>query len=176
MTEQDMIAEDHGLTPASFPGASSLTQEAVDSAVASIRRLADWHVWPEREETLTVDSPGDELVVLPTKRLVSVESVTVDGHEVTIGPNDWSPDGTLWISGLRPHHKGRPRRIAARVSHGFSGPSGDLLALVRSMAGRAASPGQAYTVGRINVGAPGAVTPQSTEWRIIDQIRLGPLP
>lgn len=176
MTEPNTIAEDHGLTPESFPGASSLTQEAVNAAVESIRRLADWHVWPERDETLTVDAPGDPLVVLPTKRLVSVESVTVDGEPIVIGPNDWSPDGTLWISELRPHHRGRPRRIAATVRHGYAGPPGDILTLVRSMAGRAAAPGQAYTVGRINVGAPGAVTPQSTEWRIIDQIRLGPLP
>ena len=175
MSEPDVSLPDHGLTPEDFPGATTLTQEAIDAAVDAVRRLADWHVWPERAETLYVDAPGDKLVVLPTKRLVSVESVTVDGREVEIGEQDFSPDGTLWIASMKPHPQGRPRRVVAEVVHGFAVP-GDVLALVRSMAGRASAPGQAYQVGRINVGAPGAVTPQSTEWRIIDQIRLGPLP
>lgn len=175
MTEPAIAPPDHGLTPDDFPGATALTQDAIDAAVSAVRRLADWHVWPERAETLRVDAPGDKLVALPTKRLVSVESVTVDGREVTIGENDFSEDGTLWIASMTPHPEGRPRRVVAEVVHGFAAP-GDVLSLIRSMAGRASAPGQAYQVGRINVGAPGAVTPQSTEWRIIDQIRLGPLP
>ena len=175
MSEPVDALPDHGLTPEDFPGASSLTQEAIDFAVASIRRLADWHVWPPRAETLRVSVPGDPLVPLPTKCLVSVEWVKVDGREVEIGEHDWGEDGVLYIAGLTPDRRGRPRRVEARVVHGYSGP-GDVLALVRSMAGRASAPGQASQVGRINVAAPGAVTPQSTEWRIIDQIRLGPLP
>jgi len=174
VSDQPVVPE-HGLTLEDFPGVASLTQDAIDAAVESVRRLADWHVWPERDETLTFDAPGDPLVLVPTKRLVAVKSVKVDGKTVKIGPHDWSPDGTLWIAGLRPHPKGRPRRIEAKVRHGYAGP-GDILGLVRSMAGRAAAPGQSYTVGRINVGAPGAITPQSTEWRVIDQIRLGPIP
>ena len=175
MTEPIVSPPDHGLTPEDFPGVAGVTQEGIDATVASIRRLADWHVWPERVEVLTVDSPGDPLVLLPTKRLVEVEEVTVDGRVVSIGPEDWSPDGSLWISALRPVYPGRPRRIRAKVRHGYSGP-GDVLALVRSMVTRAAAPSQGYQVGRINVAAPGAVTPQSSEWRIIDQIRLGPIP
>lgn len=175
MTEPVAPASDHGLNPEDFPGVAGVTQGGIDAAVASVRRLADWHVWPERVETLAVDSPGDPLVLLPTKRLVAVEEVTVDGREVTLGEEDWSPDGTLWISALRPLPSRRPRRIRARVRHGYSGP-GDVLALVGSMVARSAAPGQGYQVGRINVSAPGAVTPQSSEWRIIDQIRLGPVP
>lgn len=175
MTEPHNAGAGHGLSPASFPNIQGLTQEAIDAAVDSIRRLADWHVFPEREETLHVDAPGDRLVVLPTKRLVAVESVTVDGREVELGPNDWSPDGTLWIRHLRPRRDGRRWRVEARVRHGYEAPA-DVLALVQSMAGRAVTPGQAYTVGRISVSAPGAITPQSTEWRVIDKIKLGPLP
>lgn len=175
MPEPIDAAADHGLTPKDFPGVAGLTQEAIDAAVDSVRRLADWHIWPEREETVRVDSPGDPMVVLPTKRLTAVHSVEVDGEPVEIGEQDWSPDGMIWIAGLRPRRDRRPRRIVARVTHGYTG-AGDVLALVRSMATRASAPGQSYTVGRINVGAPGAVTPQSTEWRIIDQIRLGPIP
>lgn len=168
-------APDHGLTPDHFPAGLKIDQAAIDTAVESIRRLADWHVWPEREETLRVDSPGDPMVVLPTKRLVEVRAVRVDGRELTVDPDGWSPDGTLWIDGLRPTRSGRPRRVEVDVVHGYAGP-GDVLSLVKSMAARATAPGQSYQVGRINVGAPGAATPQSTEWRIIDQIRLGPLP
>lgn len=174
MTEPRLKA-DHGLDPSSFPDAQGLSQEAIDNAIETIRRLAGWHVWPEREETVTVVSPGDPLVLLPTKHLVAVSAVTVDGGAVAVGEEDWTPDGTLWVESLRPSPYGRPRRVTATIRHGYSGP-GDLLALVASMAGRASRPGESYTVGRINVGAPGAVTPQSTEWRIIDQIKLGPVP
>ena len=166
---------DHGLALEDFPGVQGLTQSAIDSAVETIRRLAGWHVWPEWEETVTVVSPGDPLVLLPTKRLVSVTSVTVDGESVEVGEDDWTPDGTLWLSSLRPSRSGRPRRVVATIRHGYTGP-GDVLALVSSMSGRASRPAQNYSVGSISVGAPGAVTPQSTEWRIIDQIKLGPVP
>ena len=166
---------DHGLTPEDFPGVNGLTQEAIDSAVATIRRLAGWHVWPEREDTVTVVSPGDPLVVLPTKHLADVLSVTVDGEVVEVGEDDWTPDGTLWIGRLRPSRSGRPHRVTAQIRHGYAAP-GDVLGLVASMAGRASLPATSYGVGRINVGAPGTATPQSTEWRIIDQIKMGPLP
>lgn len=175
MSAPQDVVPDHGLTPELFPAGSKIDQAAIDTAVETIRRLADWHVWPERAETLRVDSPGDPMVVLPTKRLVAVNAVRVDGKEVAVDPDGWSPDGTIWIDGLRPTCSGRPRRVEVDVVHGYSGP-GDVLSLVRSMAGRSASPSQSYQVGRINVGAPGAATPQSTEWRIIDEIRLGPLP
>lgn len=168
-------APDHGLTPADFPESARLTQAAIDGAVDTIRRLAGWHIWPERTETLRVDAPGDPLVLLPTKRLTAVAEVTVDGVPVEIGPEDWSPDGTLWIASLRPTMTGRPRRVTATITHGHDGP-GDLVGLVASMAGRASRPSESYTVGRVSVGAPGAVTPQSSEWRIIDELRLGPIP
>lgn len=175
MTEPTVSPPDHGLTPAHFPTVQGLTQSAIDAAVETVRRLAGWHVWPEREETVTVVSPGDPLVLLPTKRLVSVTDVTVDGEGVTLGEDDWTPDGTLWVSTMKPSKDGRPRRVSVTMRHGYAGP-GDVLALVASMVGRAAQPAQNYSVGRISVGAPGAVTPQSTEWRIIDQIKLGPVP
>lgn len=175
MTEPIISAPDHGLTPDDFPESARLTQAAIDTAVDTIRRFAGWHVWPERTETIRMDAPGDPLVIIPTKRLTAVESILVDGREVAITEDDWSPDGTVWIDGLTPTRNGRPRRIMATITHGYTGP-GDVLGLVASMAGRASKPAESYAVGRISVGAPGAATPQSTEWRIIDEIRLGPIP
>lgn len=170
----DISGPDHGLTPETF-GGSKLTQESIDLAVATIRRLAGWHVFPQRTETIRCDSPGDPMVLLPTKCLVGIESIKVDGETVVFTDEDWSPDGMVWIDTLTPARNGRPRRIEATITHGYES-AGDLIGLVAAMAGRATAPAQGYTVGRINVGAPGAITPQSTEWRIIDEIKLGPVP
>ena len=167
--------QDHGLTPADFPETARLTPAAIDAAVETIRRFAGWHIWPERNETVSLFVPGDQMVLLPTKRLVAVDSVTIDGVEVPITDDDWTPDGQLWVDSLTPTCSGRPRRVVASITHGYTGP-GDIIQLVGSMAARASRPSESYTVGRISVGAPGSITPQSTEWRIIDELRLGPEP
>ena len=175
MTEPTVQVPDHGITAEQFPAEAKITQEHIDGAVETVRRLAGWHIWPEREETLKVDAPGDPMVFLPTKMLTEVHSLTIDGKTIDVGELDWSQDGMVWVGGLRPNRTGRPRRVVAKVRHGYAGP-GDLLALVKTMAGRGGAPNQSLQVGRISVGAPGAMTPQSTEWRIIDQFKLGPMP
>lgn len=175
MTEPTVQVPDHGITTEQFPAEAKITQAHIDGAVATVRRLAGWHIWPEREETLKVDAPGNPMVFLPTKMLTEVHSLTIDGKTIDVGDLDWSQDGMVWVAGLQPNRTGRPRRVVAQVRHGYVGP-GDLLALVKTMAGRGGAPNQSLQVGRISVGAPGAMTPQSTEWRIIDQFKLGPMP
>ena len=175
MTPPETGGTPHGLTPEDFATTPPLTQPAIDTAVATIRRLAGWHIWPVIEETITISAPGDKLVFLPTKHLIELKALSVDGVPQSFGPEDASPDGTVWVDSLTPAANGRPRRVTATIVHGYHLPR-EALALVGAMAARASAPAQSVQVGRINIGAPGAVTPQAAEWRLIDELKLGPLP
>lgn len=157
---------DHGITPT-----GDVTQSAIDKAVETVRRLVGWHVWPVRDETLTVDTPGDSLVILPTKNLVEVLDVKVDGQEVDSADVRWSTDGMLTLLRVPRGF----RRVSVRCRHGYESAL-DLAVVCLSMAKRDSQPTQQYSVGSISVGAPGSVTPQSTEWRVLDGYKLGPLP
>lgn len=64
-------------------GASDETARALAAALARARRYCDWHVSPQREETLTLDGTGDCHLSLPTRCVVSIDGVTVAGDEVT---------------------------------------------------------------------------------------------
>ena len=52
-----MTTPEHGLTPTA-DAAGTVTQVDIDLAVETLRDLAGWHIWPVREETVTVDTPG----------------------------------------------------------------------------------------------------------------------
>lgn len=163
------VLRDHGLTEsaAGEPG-----QEVIDQAVATVRRLCGWHVWPVRQDTLVVDTPGDPVVFLPTKRIVDVHAVRVDGEPVDEGGWSWSEDGMIEI--VRPPKRAF-RRVEVDLQHGYD-DGGPLAGVAMEMAGRAGKPAGNYSVGRISVGGPSALTPASTEWRIVDEYRLGPMP
>lgn len=59
---------------ADFPGAP-FPPTVVDAAVGALRGDAGWHIAPEREETLLVDSEGGCKLLLPTMRLTAVAEV-----------------------------------------------------------------------------------------------------
>lgn len=168
---------DHGITPSTISGTpgvdSSVTQESIDAAVASLRHLAGWHVWPVREDVLRVDSPGDEVIFLPTLRLVELVEVKIDGEAVSLDRLMWSDAGIVQLkSGRFPRGLGR---VEVTFRHGFESPA-DIIGVAALMAGRTSSPGQNYSVGAISVGGASGLTPQSTEWRILDLYKLGPMP
>ena len=59
------------------------TEAEVDAAVATLQREFGWHVAPKLTTTLTMSVPsGVYKLRLPTKKLVSVTSITVDGTVV----------------------------------------------------------------------------------------------
>lgn len=160
---------DHGIVP---PGNSDeVTQDTIDRVVATVRNLAGWHIWPVREETLTVDTPGDPLVILPTKRIESVIAVEVDGQPVDMSTVSWTEDGMLT---LRRVPRGF-RRVAVTLRHGYL-DAPDLAAVCQQMAKRTIQAQGSVSVGGISVGAAAGVTPQSTEWRVLDLYKLGPIP
>lgn len=164
---------DHGLLPETLGVAGVVEQEDIDAAVGTVRALAGWHIWPLREDTITVDTSGDAVIFLPTKHLVSVESV-VDRDGATIEGVSWSEDGMVLFNKAP---KAGFRTLTLTIRHGYDvSEVGEIVQVCKQMAGRASRPQEGYTVGRISTSAPGGVTPQSTEWRIIDLFKLGPLP
>ncbi|CAB0889809.1 hypothetical protein FRC0411_00292 [Corynebacterium diphtheriae] len=151
-----------------------IDQEAFDRAANAVRRLCGWHIFPIIEETITLDSPGDSLLVLPTKNLVEIINVTIDGTTYPLSDFRSSPDGLL----VKRH--GRfPRGIAmvtVTMKHGYEKPT-EILGVINDMARRANESNLTQlNVGGISVGATNSATPQSSEWRIVDELRLGPLP
>lgn len=167
-----MTVADHGITPDLVGG--TVTQAQIDQAVHTIITLCGWQPWPVRRETLVVRAPGDPEVFLPTTRLAEVHSITIDGKNIDVEDIEWWEDGILEVTPSRRGGWPRRFRVEADVTHGHD--VGALLGLVGAMARRAAQPQEDYSVGRISVSAPGTMTPQSTEWRIIDQFKLGPMP
>lgn len=59
------------------------TARALAAALARARRFCFWHVSPVLWESLTFDGDGDTRLRLPTKRVVSVDAVFIDGQPVT---------------------------------------------------------------------------------------------
>lgn len=171
---------DHGITPAMVAAESSgiltadkVPQDMIDRVVDTVRTLCGWHVWPVREETLTVDSAGDAVLILPTLCLVDVLSVTAGGEPVDVDAYGWSADG--WLQRSRGRWPVGPRSVTATIRHGMEDAPA-LAAVCCQMAVRSATAQDGYTVGGISVGARAGITPQSTEWRIIDRYRLEPTP
>lgn len=146
--------------------------DEIMQARAVITTLCGWHVTPQREDTITVDTTGDNVVFLPTKKLVDVLDLTVDGKPVAPEHYAFSEDGMLHLDHRVPAGF---RKLTATIIHGYASAP-EVEALVEKLAARATKPAESYSVGGISVGAPGSVMPQSTEWRIIDQHKLGPMP
>lgn len=144
----------------------------LDQAWGIVTTLCGWHVTPQKEETITVDATGDAIIFLPTKHLVDVLDVQVDGVTVDPATYSFSEDGMLHFT--RPSKRGF-RRVTVTIVHGYE-TAPDIEALAERIAARANKPAEQYSVGSISIGAPGSLMPQSTEWRIIDLYKLGPMP
>lgn len=107
-----------------FPGAP-FDDYAVDIAAASVRADAGWHIAPVVTETLTVDSFGGQLLVLPTRRITAVTAI----RNVT--------DGTEVVTGWRRMTTGIYRRagwpigtIEVDLSHGYAKTPLELLPVI----------------------------------------------
>lgn len=73
---------------ADFPGAFTLSQ--IEAASDQIRREAGWHIAPQITETLTVESDGGRVLMLPTMHLASVTAVRqLNDDGTTTALTDW---------------------------------------------------------------------------------------
>ena len=112
----------HGLPGEPFSDA------VVDSAVASLRRVAGWHIAPSVIETVKVDSPGGSRLILDTLHLTAVSEVrnVLDDvpHVITVR---WSKAGIL--AGEFPCGF---QSVEVDMTHGYAECPPDLLPLIAS--------------------------------------------
>lgn len=161
---------DHGIMPEQVPTSNDITSEKIDGVVETVRRLCGWHVFPRRTETITVDSTGDYLLFLPTKHLVDIVDIKVNNKVMDAAEVQWSGDGVL--QGRFPPGF---RNVTVTITHGYDSAP-DLVNVILQMCKRTAEAHGSLQVGGISVGASQGITPQSSEWRIIDLYKLEPTP
>lgn len=104
------------------------TVRALNAALARVRRYCGWHVSPVRTETITVDRPmrNHPFLVLPTLKIVALNSITIDGVVIdmtnvrvsadtpgVLSLNNWNPwGGWHWDSGFG--------LVSVNLEHGYT--------------------------------------------------------
>ena len=96
------------------------TQRQLDAALAAARRYCGWHVTPvTTNQSITLDGPGDRILVLPTLQLGSVTGISEEGITLNLADVQISArgmvlktDGSYWTDKLG--------GIAVVFTHGYS--------------------------------------------------------
>lgn len=91
--------------------------ELIDAATGEIRAACGWHVAPSVTHTLTVESSGSRLLILPTLRLTAVTAVRVDGQDLVSSGYTWRESGLITRRGGS--WPSAPAVIEADVTHGW---------------------------------------------------------
>lgn len=106
------------------------------AAQNAVRRYCGWHVAPELDETLVLDSHGGRILMLPSRHVNSVTGVKVEGAELAQDAYDWSEAGLIQLrSGHWPDH---PRAVEVALNHGYPPEEvPEILELIRNLAKRA---------------------------------------
>lgn len=123
-------------------------QRLLDAALDRVRRFCGWHVSPVREDTAALHGGGWGYVVLPTLKIVSIESATSDGE--TVDPDD--TEQYTGESGVLYRKDGRwCGRVEVGYHHGYTADEaaafwGEVLALIDR------------TLASIGTGASGPLT------------------
>jgi hypothetical protein len=154
---------------ADFPGAP-FNEQVVRTVCETVRGECGWHIAPVVTETLTVDSRGGQLLLLPTLKIATVtevRDVTSDTPRVVTG---WrvAPSGMLVLAG------GWPRGYAAievDLTHGYATCPEDLLGVIAERAGRGIrdSTVQQESLGSRSVTfavGSGAISPVVARYRV----------
>lgn len=105
----------------------------VDSAAAEVRAAAGWHIAPEVDETLTVDSHGGTTLILPSLMVTAIAEVR---HVPTTGDPVVITDYLRRVkSTVLYRHCGWPCGvIEVDVTHGYSDTPADLLPALADVA------------------------------------------
>ncbi|MBV7412296.1 hypothetical protein KRX56_06085 [Dermabacteraceae bacterium TAE3-ERU27] len=88
-----------------------------EAAAAAIRAYCGWHVAPVLTETLTLDGNGTDTILLPSRQVCDIHTVTVNGQALSADCYEWSAAGMLRrIGGVWPE---RFRCLEVTLRHGF---------------------------------------------------------
>lgn len=73
--------------------ASDEVERMLNTALVIARRECGWHVSPVVEVTLVLDGPGSRILSVPSRRIVSLTSVTENGRALNVADLAWSAGG-----------------------------------------------------------------------------------
>lgn len=115
------------------------------AATAAVADWCEWHVAPEKTETITVEGGGTDTLLLPTLHLVSVAAVT-----------DLDNDGAP-VTGWRQRTRGvlfgcwaKRRLYEVTMTHGYAAMPDSVQAVIDAVAAREpGSTGQLAQVGQV---------------------------
>lgn len=124
----------------------------LSAAHAALRRFCGWHVAPVITETLTLDGSGGKTLLLPSKRIVSIESVISDGVDVTDRVEVSKNAGMIEFGG---HWSRKLGGIVIELTHGYEVDEVlDVSALIVTLTKRARESGRtvaSQAIGPANV-------------------------
>lgn len=135
--------------------------EAALTASAQVRGACGWHIAPLITEDVIFSWVRSGMYLLPTMRLVSVNTVKINGTSVAF---DWSPAGELHLNGwMRPLPSingpglwgSGLRSVSVNFTHGYDGCPEDVRQAVAMRAAR-------LGVGRTQTQSAGPFSVTST--------------
>jgi hypothetical protein len=86
------------------------------AAQEAIRQYCGWHIAPNISETMIVDADGGRTLLIPSKHVTNISSITIDGEEL-LDSYDWSEAGIIQLrSG---HWPNRLRAVTVTLEHGW---------------------------------------------------------
>ena len=92
--------------------------DAVDAAVGQVRDHVGWHIAPSATETVTLDGPGSDTLLLPSLLVTAVASVAENGMLLDPSTYDWSANGV--VERIRGRWTGRRRGLVVSFTHGYT--------------------------------------------------------
>lgn len=111
---------------AGLPG-GPFSAATVKAAGESVRRLCGWHIAPSVTETIVLDSPGGDVLWLPSRHVTAVESVRDLTGDVPVDLTGWRWSQAGMLSGKFPAGF---RVVEVTLTHGFDSCPPDLLPVV----------------------------------------------
>jgi hypothetical protein len=112
-----------------FPGAP-FAETVLDAAVATVREEAGWHIAPVITETVTLDGPASGILMLPTRRVTAILSVTDDG--VLVDPTEFYLREGGYLQ--RRYSRWGGRKMTVEFTHGFDACPDTLLPIIAERA------------------------------------------
>lgn len=153
------------------------TTALLAGSLAAARTYCGWHVIGEKTESITVNGPGTNLLVLPTTRLAEITALSELGTALDLTRIEWSTRGHVMKAG-RSCWTSRLRGITATIKHGYE-DAPDFNAAVLAIVDRIGCGGDGESVGPFKFPTlPHAVGSMFSDMEkaILDAYRLEPAP
>lgn len=157
------------------------TDQALNAALEAVRNYCGWHIAPVLSETIRLRSPDRVVFFLPTRNLVTVESVTQLGETVDLGTMTAEVDGEVRrVLGYRYTFCNEP--LTVTFTHGYEVLPSEVAQVVMSLTKRSlespASGRSVTQVGQVQSTTyathRGALPLFDEDMRVLDKYRTFP--